>query len=256
MALLILFEKLFKWVFIASLVGLVVGWWQRDALPDPDFYDSRIDQAPRQTETRAPEFAVDAGDQRYRIKPLYAYELDGMVVSMSHAHSFTDIYHAEWRDFLNLKDICVIWGANVGSAVYQDMDFANTTWTCWASWPNGAVRRRFSEDQLSNNHLLADRPEVQQAILSARPGDQVRLRGYLAEYRNPANGFFRGTSTSRRDRGNGACETVYVEHFEVVREANSGWRRLFAISRWLAPLSLIGFVTLLLITPVRRSVLR
>ena len=115
---------------------------------------------------------------------------------------------------------------------------------------------RFSEDQLSNNHLLADRPEVQQAILSARPGDQVRLRGYLAEYRNPANGFFRGTSTTRRDRGQGACETVYVERFEVVREANTGWRRLFAISRWLAPLSLIGFVALLMVTPVRRSVLR
>ena len=61
---------------------------------------------------------------------------------------------------------------------------------------------------------------------------------------------------TRSDRGQGACETVYVDRFEIVREANPGWRRLFAISRWLAPLSLIGFVTLLLITPVRRSVLR
>lgn len=250
---LILLEKLFKWLFIASLVALVAGWWHRDALPEPDFYDSRITQAPRQTKTSVPEFDVDAGAQRYRIKPLYAYELDGMVVSMSHAHSFTDIYHAEWQDFLNLKDICVIWGGNVGSAVYQDMDFSNTTWTCWASWQSGTVRHRFRDDELSNNHLLADRPEVQQAILNARPGDQVRLRGYLAEYRNPSNGFFRGSSITRGDRGQGACETVYVERFEVVREANTGWRSLFAISLWLAPLSLVGFVALLLITPVRRG---
>ncbi|MDJ0738275.1 MAG: hypothetical protein QNJ91_01080 [Gammaproteobacteria bacterium] len=250
---LILLETLSKWLFIASLLGLVAGWWQRDALPEPEFFDSRIVEAPRQTKTRTAEFAVAAGDQRYRIKPLYDYELDGMVVSMSHAHSFTDIYHAEWQDFLNLKDICVIWGDNVRSAVYRDMDFDNTTWTCWASWPNAAVGRRFREDALSNNHLLADRPEVQQAILAARPGDQVRLRGHLAEYRNPANGFVRGTSISRHDRGNGACETVYVERFEIVRAANRGWRRLFAVSTWLAPLSLLAFVALLLVTPVRRG---
>jgi hypothetical protein len=256
MTLLFLLEKLLKWLFVASLAGFAVAWWQRDTLPEPDFYDSRISQAPRQDETDRPEFDVDVGAQRYRIKPLYAYELDGMVVSMSHADSIADIYHAEWQDYLNLKDICVIWGDNVSSAVYQDMDFANTTWTCWASWPNGAVRQRFSDQSLSNNHLLADRPEVQQVVLQARPGDQVRFGGYLAEYRNPANGFFRGTSTSRQDRGNGACETVYVERFEIVRQANRGWRRLFSISRWLAPLSLIGVIALMLITPVRRNVHR
>lgn len=248
---LILLEKLFKWLFLASLLGLVLSWWHRDALPEPGFYDKRIDQAPRQTRTREAVFDVEAGDQRYRIKPLFGYELDGVVVSMAHAHSFSDIYHPEWQDYLNLKDICVIWGDNVHSAVYRDMDFNNTTWTCWAHWPNGEVRRRFSDNALSNNHLLADRADVQQAILRARPGDQVRLRGYLAEYRNPANGFFRGTSTSREDRGNGACETIYVERFEIVREANRGWRRLFALTRWLVPLSLIGFVVLLAITPVR-----
>lgn len=251
---LILLEKLFKWLFFASLVGLVLGWWHRDALPEPDFYDSRIEQAPRQVETRTAEFTVEAGDQRYRIRPLFGYELDGMVVSMSHAHSFTDIYHPEWEDYLNVKDICVIWGDNVRSAVYQDMDFNNTTWTCWAHWPNGDVRRRFSDDALSNNHLLADRPEIQHAILRARPGDQVRFRGYLAEYRNPGNGFFRGTSVSRTDRGNGACETVYVDRFDIVREANAGWRRVFALTLWLAPLSLVGFIAMLMVTPVRRGV--
>lgn len=256
MSLLILLERLFKWLFFVSLVGFAVSWWQRDALPEPEFYDSRIAQAPRQTKTQEPEFAANAGEQHYWIKPLYRYELDGMVVSMSHAHSFTDIYHAEWQDFLNLKDICVIWGDNVASAVYQDMGFANSTWTCWVSWPNGEVRRRFRDAALSNNHLLADRPDVQRAILTARPGDQVLLRGYLAEYRNPANGFRRGTSTSRTDRGNGACETVYVERFEVVREANAGWRRLYAVTRWLAPLSLVGFVGLLLFTPVKRNAFR
>lgn len=253
MPLLILIERLCKWLLIASLLGLVVGFWQRDHLPDPDFYDAGIDRDPRQRPTQTPPFTVHAGEQRYTIKPLFDYELDGMVVSMHHSDSWLDIYHhQDWGDYINIKDICVIWGRNVRSAVYQDMDFDNTTWTCWAYWPNGEIRRRFRDNQLSNNHLLADRPSVQQAIMEARPGDQIRLRGMLAEYSNPANGFHRGTSVSREDRGNGACETVYVHDFQVVQRANPGWRRLFNLSAWLAPLSGIGFLGLMTITPVRR----
>jgi hypothetical protein len=252
---LILLEKLFKWLSIASAVLLLVSWWQRDDLPEPSFYDAAIGLEPRQEKATRPAFDVLAGDQRYEVRPQYHYELDGMVVSMHHAGSWSDIYHHDdWQDFLNLKDICVIWGDNVRSDVYRDMDFSNSTWTCWASWPDREVGGRFRQHQLSNNHLLADSADVQAAIMAARPGDQVRFRGYLAEYRNPANGFSRGTSTSRNDRGNGACETVYVEHFEVVREANPGWRRLFSLTAWMAPLSFAAFVVLLAIAPVRRGI--
>jgi hypothetical protein len=254
MPLLILLERLCKWLLIASLLGLAAGYWYRDRLPGPGFYDNRIDRAPRQTPTRQSPFSVTAGEQTYRIRPLFDYRLDGMVVSMHHSDSWLDIYHRRgWGDFINIKDICVIWGDNVRSAVYRDMDFENTTWTCWAYWPNGQVRRRFRDDQLSNNHLLADRPEVQQAIMASRPGDQISLRGMLAEYANPANGFRRGTSTTRNDRGDGACETIYVQDFRVMHRANPGWRRLFNVSLWLAPFSALGFFGLLMVTPVRRG---
>ena len=42
------------------------------------------------------------------------------------------------------------------------------------------------------------------------------------------NGFQRGSSTSRTDRGNGACETIYIDIFEVIEPATSYWR----ISMW------------------------
>lgn len=253
---LLLLKSLFKWLFVLSLVALTVSWWNRDKLPGPDFYTPRIEQAPRQDKTDKPEFEAHAGNQRYHIRPLFDYQLNGVVVSMNHAGSWVDIYHEDWADFLNLKDLCVIWGDNVRSAVYRDMDFENTAWTCWASWPNREVGSRFQHHQLSNNHLLADRPRIQEAIMAARPGDQVRFGGYLAEYRNPSNGFQRGSSTSRDDRGNGACETVYVDRFSIVREANPVWRRLYTISTWLTPLSLLAFLGLLSVAPVRRDVYR
>jgi hypothetical protein len=254
MSLFVALEGLFKWLFVASLLGLAVAYWQRDALPDPDFYDNSISQAPQQTPTRHPPFTVSAGAQHYRIKPLYDYALDGVVVSMHHSDDWLDIYHhQDWGDFINIKDICVIWGDNVRSGVYRLMSFSNSTWTCWVHWPNGEVRRRFRDTELSNNHLLADIPQVQHAILAARPGDQIRLHGLLAEYANPGNGFRRSTSTSRVDRGNGACETIYVQDFDIVRAANPGWRLLFHICLWVSLTTGIGFLALLMITPVRRG---
>lgn len=249
-----LLEGLFKWLLIVALVGLVAGYLNRDRLPEPGFYDAATAQAPRQTATRRPPFDSRAADQRYRVTPRFDYELHGMVVSHHHSDGWLDIYHhQDWQDYLNIKDICVIWEDNIHSGVYRDLGFENTTWTCWVHWPDGATRRRFRHDQLSNNHLLADRPQVKQAIMAARPGDQVHLRGMLAEYANPANGFRRGTSTRRDDRGNGACETIYVEEFRIVRRANPGWRRLFTVSAWLSPVAAIGLLLMMALAPVRRG---
>jgi hypothetical protein len=104
---------------------------------------------------------------------------------------------------------------------------------------------------LSNNHLLADKETLKAALMDAEPGDHIRLRGLLAEYANPANGFNRGTSTTREDTGNGACETIYVNEFTIVNKANRKLRRLYTLVKWLALGSGIGFLLMLPIAPVR-----
>ena len=37
-------------------------------------------------------------------------------------------------------------------------------------------------------------------------------------------GGLRGTSTTRDDTGDGACETILVDEFEIVQPGSSGWR--------------------------------
>ena len=44
------------------------------------------------------------------------------------------------------------------------------------------------------------------------------IKGMLANYENQANNFERGTSITRTDTGNGACETVYVTDFSIVKK--------------------------------------
>ena len=186
------------------------------------------------------------------IKPRYDYELEGVVVSLHDSDSFMDVtHHRRWQDFINLRDLCVIWGDNVTSGVYREMEFSNGTWTCWFSWPNRDVGSRFDGSQLSNNHLLIDNLDVKQALMESEPGDHIRLKGMLVEYSNPGNGFHRGTSVTRTDTGNGACETIYVNAFEVIKKANEGPRFWYAIAFWTALLSAVGAVLLLFVTPHR-----
>lgn len=246
-----LLMKLLGWLFLLSLSVAVLAWLRRDELPPPADYGSTPLPAPRQVATSRQPFEVDAGGQRYQIEPVFDYELQGVVVSYHDADSFVDTWHHErWKDFLNLRDLCVLWGENVRSGVYLDMDFRNDSWTCWAYWPDRETGARFRMNELSNNHLLATAPDVQEALMAARPGDLVRFRGMLARYRNPANGFSRGTSTSRDDTGNGACETVFVTDFEVVAPANGGARTLHRAASWVAGLSLAGFLVLFVVAPV------
>jgi hypothetical protein len=143
----------------------------------------------------------------------------------------------------------VIWGDNVASGVYKDVVFSSDSWTCWFSWKDSSINGRFKPDAVSNNHLLVDDAVVRDALMQSELGDHIRLKGQLAEYANPANGLRRGTSTIRTDTGNGACETVYVTEFEIVKKANPGLRKLYKAMKWLAVISGVGFLILFFIVP-------
>lgn len=236
---------------LLSLGTLIVSCQHKDRLPDAGFYDPDHLADPEQTATVEAPFNIEAGEQPYLIKPIQDYRLQGVVVSFHDSDSWWDIYHhASWKDYINTRDICVIWGRNIASGVYQAMTFKNTTWTCWASWPDGQTGARFSMLQLSNNHLLTENRYINEQIKAAETGDQIYLEGYLAAYANLDNGFTRGTSTRRDDTGNGACETIYVNRFEIIRKANPGWRLAYSMAKVVFALSLILLLFLLIKAPV------
>ena len=249
-----IFETLFKRLLIISALMMGITYWVKDELPPPEYYDPNYLQAPLQEPTLKEPFSTRIKDQEYTIKPAFDYELHGVVVSYNDSDAITDIWHHKrWKDFLNLRDLCVVWGKNVESGVYQNMEFHNDSWTCWASWSDSSIGSLFAMNALSNNHLLTDDDAVKAALMASEPGDHIRLKGVLAEYANTANGFSRGTSTSRDDTGNGACETVYLNEFEILKKANPKLRRLYHLSSWLTIISLIGFAVAFVVAPARIS---
>ena len=245
-------ERIVRTVFLIGLLICAALYFVKDRLPDPGFYDLGGLRDPVQSPTDENSFSIRTSGQEYRIDPRYEYRLEGVIVSLHDADDFTDIYHHErWKDFINLRDLCVIWGSNVASGVYRDMDFENGTWTCRYAWPSREVGARFDASRLSNNHLLIDDDNVKRALMRAEPGDHIRLSGMLVEYRNPASGFRRGTSIRRDDTGNGACETIYVDEFEIVNKANPRLRILFALSWWTTMTALAGVILLFFLAPYR-----
>jgi len=245
-----LLESCFKWLFLLSALTMATSYFYKDKFPGPEYYDVEQLNNPRQLPTDDPAFTTQVNEQEYTITPRFNYELDGVVVSYHNADAFGDIWHHKrWKDFINLRDLCVIWGGNVATGVYQNMKFSNDSWTCWAYWPDQETGSQFKMNALSNNHLLTDDDAVKSALMSAEPGDHIRLKGVLAEYANKASGFQRGTSTIREDTGNGACETIYVDGFKIINKANRKSRRLFALAKWL--ISAIGFSVMFVIAPVK-----
>ena len=246
-----LVNQLILLVFLSSLGLAIWSHWKKDQLPPPSFYDLTELREPRQERTDAAPFQVEAEDIIYTIEPLFDYELDGVVVSLHDSDVFWDIYHfKDWKDFINIRDLCVVWGDNVATGVFRDMAYKNSTWTCWISTTDPVANEGFAWDQLSNNHVLSHDESIQKAIKSAEIGDQIRFRGKLAKYSH-AGGFHRGTSTTRTDRGNGACETVYIEDFRIIRKSNTGWRLTYRLSSALATVSFLGLAVLLFVAPYR-----
>ncbi len=212
-------------IIATSFLWLLVSFWNRNDLPGNIEYVNEIANEPEQTTTREKPFYATVNDVEYLIEPEYAYDLTGMIVSYRQ-HEGNSRMHLQANDHLNVADVCVVWGNNTKSEL-QRLDFWNGIFTCNVFTRDMQAWESFDMDQLSNNHLISDDEFIRRQVRKVQIGDQIRVRGYLASYSNPDGGK-RGTSTTRTDTGDGACETVFVESFRIVQAATSYWR----VSLW------------------------
>ena len=107
----------------------------------------------------------------------------------------------------------------------------------------------FRSQALSNNHLLSDDAKVDKTIKEVTLGDQILMRGYLAEYSHSNNSFKRGTSITRDDTGAYACETVFVADFKILKKSNQIWRKIYNWTKYIAIVALFLSFGLWLKTP-------
>ncbi len=229
--------------FFLFLALAVAAWFHKDALAPPDAIDPQLQIPPQQEPVELAPMELDKDGIRYTITPLFTYTLRGLVVSYHDSQSWLDYMHSAWGDTLNVRDLCVVWGDNVTNGLYNKFSFKSGDFTCFYKTTDQQAWDAFRQDQISNNHLLAGTPAIQEKIAHAEHGDQIAFQGFLASYSHGEN-FTRGTSTRRDDTGNGACETVFVTDFTMLRKANTFWRKAWDISLFCAGISLLTWLAL------------
>lgn len=220
-------------MLLATLVA-IVAFFNRNNLPPARDMLAVANIEPQQARTSQADFQADWQGRRYNVAPLFDYELQGVVVSYRQ-HDGNSRMHRQSDDHLNAADLCVVWGDNANHPDLNQISFYNGIFTCNFSTRSDSAWHAFDIYQISNNHLLSDDPAIRKAISDVSIGDQIYLRGVLAEYTSP-NGATRGTSTTRKDTGDGACETIYVEEFSVIKPNPTPWRA----TMWGSLLLLLG----------------
>lgn len=238
--------RLISILFIGGLAGLLLSWWNWDQFAGAMVLDPALDEPPRQVEVDEPAVMLQANEFDYRVQPLYAYELTGLVVSFKRFRPGIGI-HDRWNDYINIADICVVWGENTRNVDLNAFEFWNLEFTCNYSTRSVADWESFNPDQLSNNHIITNDEGLKEEIRKLEVGDQIHLRGWLSEYRQPG-GPIRGTSTVRTDSGNGACETIYISEFRILDSMETGWRKMW----WASLFVLLAAAALWWLTPYHK----
>lgn len=215
-----------------------IAFWNRNDIPANLDFAPGLAEEPRQRPVSKKPFTVEYEGVDYLIEPEYAYEIYGMIVSYRQ-HDGASRMHRRANDHLNMADLCVVWGDTAFSGELNKLSFRNGIFTCNVQTSDPGVWARFNMDQLSNNHLLSSDRHIRKRVRRVGVGDQVRVVGWLSSYSSGGGGK-RGTSTTRTDSGDGACETIYVREFEIIDSTLGPWRVAMYLS--LAVLLLTLFI--------------
>lgn len=225
--------NLLLFISVGMLIG---GWLLKDQLPRQAELRKELYNEPIQTPSQAKPFTFSYRGNDYKVTPVANYELWGLVVTHNNITGFTDITHD--KNSVDIKDLCVIWGANLNSNDYRDVKFSSGDFTCYWSYRRYVD---FHADKISNNHLLSDSTSIRARIRQAQIGDQIHFRGMLVNYSPVSNpNWVRNTSTTRKDTGNHACEVVFVEDFEILQAADNIGNSLYLFGKWLVIITLLA----------------
>jgi len=203
-------------IFLVLLILNIYSCRKKNELPAYSAFPEAAFKNPIQTPTKRSPFPAEIEGQKYPIKPLFDYQISGMVVSCGFSKNL-----AEYRnDKLNIMDAGIIWGGNLDPSIYKHIKFhTNGVWLK-AQTKEQTVWERLNLTQLSNNHLLCTDPLLVKPIKSLKRGDVVSIKGCLASYSE------RTSSISRSDIGASACEIIWVDEFSILQDGTRNWHLL------------------------------
>jgi hypothetical protein len=175
---------------------LGLGGFYQEQLSEPQTFQQQID------------------DWTFTIQPVFRYTIVGKIVGK-------DEYSLVPTDVLAPMDLAIANGEIISPELFRYFTFEKIPrhYRYRYSFPQGVrqLSQEYINEHISNNHLIFSNESVYAQAKTAATGDFVVISGYLVTVSGTSGAgrtFSQGTSTTRTDQGEGACEVVYVESLE------------------------------------------
>ena len=193
-----------RWLWL--LVALVfVAIWHHAHRPIAHAPGILVEAAPTQA-------AIDGNVASWQkagatIKPLATFSISARVLSRAD-------YHWDQQAALVPVDLALGWGRMSDSAILEKVDVSQSGRFYYWRVREFPIPEHEIIASSANMHLIAADRTIEREIARARIGDIVSFDGYLVEADSSAGGRW-VSSLTRNDSGPGACELVWVEHFDI-----------------------------------------
>jgi hypothetical protein len=193
-----------RWLFVLGALALF-ALWQHAHRPIKYSPGVLVPAVPSQESLRFTPDLPRKGDMT--IKPLAKFSLSARVLSRAD-------YSWDAGAALVPVDLALGWGRMSDSAVLDKIEISQSGRFYFWRVSEFPIPENEIIESSANMHLIPADASTQRAIERTRIGDVVTFDGYLVEANGP-NGYKWTSSLTRSDSGAGACELVWVEHFDI-----------------------------------------
>lgn len=197
-------SPLSRWLWLLAAL-LVLAWWQH--APGPGIREPGVlvaDVPLQQPLDTSPPALEKPG---VAIKPLATFSLSARVLGRAD-------YRWDFGAALIPVDLALGWGRMSDTTVLDKVEISQSARFYRWQVKQFPIPEREIIESSANMHLIPATAEVEREIKRTRVGDVVSFDGYLVEADWP-DGTKWVSSMTRSDSGAGACELVWVEHFDI-----------------------------------------
>lgn len=191
-------RKLLVFLLLVAAVLAYRDWRQRPIVHPPGVL---VASAPIQKALRKPRtFLFD----EYTMTPRAEFDIQARVLS-------SETYFWGTESNLSPIDLALGWGRMSDQAIIDQINVRQGGRWYYTRY---ALPPPIPEQEIirtsANMHMIPAEPHVERELKRLRPGELVRIKGYLVDVDHDSGWRWR-TSMSRDDTGQGACEIIYVE---------------------------------------------
>ncbi|KEA65562.1 hypothetical protein ADIMK_0519 [Marinobacterium lacunae] len=189
-------------LFIAVIALIATLYLQKSEQTQPD--GVLVPSSPIQAQISPSSFQFEG----YRIERLAGFQLEARVLGQER-------YSLDRESDLARYDLALGWGPMSDNRVLEQIEISQSgRWYHWKT-QQLPIPRRDIERSSANMHMIAANDWIEEQIADAVPGSLIRLEGFLV--RAVGNDGWRWQSSlTRDDTGQGACELIFVESFEIL----------------------------------------